>query len=137
MTADQLSTTFAALADPTRRAVWAGVDAGRGDRARARRAVAALQAGGGAAEGRRGLGGGIPAVLGGEFRSVRRLLTGVKRKGEKTWPQQAAWQKVRTVNWCSRGCSMRPANLCGRRGRSLNTCRNGGGPAVSPLRFTR
>ncbi len=98
MTADQLSTTFAALADPTRRAVLARLasgevtvtelgrafqdesacsveapesfGAGGADCARARRAVAALQAGSGAAEGRCGLGWGIPAVLGGEFRST-------------------------------------------------------------------
>src|SRR5580765_2555380 len=116
MSPDRLSATFAALADPTRRAILAprlrrnlGTETGRAfrnkpacsleafesagtrgpHRARPRGAVAALPAPGQSAQGHRRLGRVLPAPLGGELRQARQLPQGIaeQEQGERNSTQ--------------------------------------------------
>ena len=117
MTPDQLSTTLAALSDPTRRAILARLASGEatvtelsapfamslpavsrhlkvlraaGLIAQAAGAVAALPAQRQAAQGRLRLGGALSRVLGAELRSLGRLPAQAEKKGEETWPKKEA-----------------------------------------------
>ena len=114
MSADQLSTTFAALADPTRRAILARLVTGEcsvtelaepfdmsmpavskhlrvleraGLIARGREAQwrpCRIEAR--SAQGGRGMARKLPSRLGGAARSARRLSAGTETEGEETWP---------------------------------------------------
>src|ERR1700682_5375683 len=99
MSPDRLSTTFSALADPTRRAILARLASGETSvtelaepfemsmpaisktlkvlyRAGARTAMEAVPVGGGSLEGHRGLAGALPPLLGGELQSSGRISIG-------------------------------------------------------------
>src|SRR6267378_781267 len=100
MATDQLSVTFAALADPTRRAILARLSQGEASVTELakpfdlslpgiskhlkgpQRAVASVPAGRRPAEGSVGMGGGVPALLGREFRAPRRSSAGSDQEGE-------------------------------------------------------
>ena len=112
--ADQLSTTFAALADPTRRAILSRLALGeapvnelaqpfRMSLPAVSKHLRVLERAGLIARGReaqwrpcrleanplercRGLGGALPRILGAEFRSPGRLPAGGAKKGEEACP---------------------------------------------------
>jgi DNA-binding transcriptional ArsR family regulator len=127
MTTDHLSATFAALADPTRRAILARLVSGgasvtelaepfdmslpavskhlkvlerAGLIARgARGAMEAVPAGGRAAQRCRRLGGRISPFLGGELRSLGRLSSRIEKQGEETWPKAQPVNPQQQTAW--------------------------------------
>src|SRR5438105_3338623 len=107
-----------------------GAAARRADRARPAGAVAALPARGGPAQGRRRLGGALPAVLDSVLRPSGRLLARGTEKGEATCrqerPQDAPNQGRQSVSSCSRARSTRREHWYLRRGPIQRAWRSGG-----------
>src|ERR1700686_1674151 len=139
---DPLSTTFSALADPTRRAILARLASGDAPVP----AMAAVPVGGGAAPRRRRLDRALPTLLGREPGSARHVSEGGPGRKE-TWTQEIAtltqpceeqfiWHKRQPTppsgNSCLPELSMRRASSCSGCGPTPSIWRNGGGRETSP-----